>query len=250
MLLKQMSRFFVEPTDVYDKDIIISQKSDVKHIKKVLRMKPGDLIEISDGEVWEYEGEILNIDDDQVEVKILDKQKFAREPEIEITLYQGVPKSGKMELIVQKNVELGVKKFVPTFMDRTVVSGMDKYKKKIDRYNAIAMEAAKQCRRGIIPIVTNPIDFKELLNQLKEFDLVLFPYENENNYTIKDCLKNLTLKPKKVAIIIGPEGGFSNSEVSMLKEVGIDSVTLGNTILRTETAGIAAVAMTMYQLEI
>ena len=245
-----MSRFFVDQTDIYDSEIIISQKSDVKHIKKVLRMKPGDFLEISDGDTWEYEGEILNIDDDQVEVKIVDKQKFAREPEIDITLYQGVPKSGKMELIVQKNVELGVKTFVPTFMDRTVVSGMDKYKKKIERYNSIAMEAAKQCRRGIIPVVTDPIKFKDLLVELDEYDLVIFPYENENNFTIKDYLGSLKEKPKKVAIIIGPEGGFSDSEVAGLKEKGIDSVTLGNTILRTETAGIATVAMVMYQLEI
>ena len=213
-------------------------------------MKPGDLIEISDGDTWEYEGEILNIDDDQVEVKIVDKQKFAREPEIDITLYQGVPKSGKMELIVQKNVELGVKTFVPTFMDRTVVSGMDKYKKKIERYNSIAMEAAKQCRRGIIPTVTDPIKFKELLSKLDDYDLVIFPYENESNFTIKNYLEGLTEKPKKVAIVIGPEGGFSDSEVASLNEKGIESVTLGNTILRTETAGIATVAMVMYQLEI
>ena len=213
-------------------------------------MKPGDLLEISDGDAWEYEGEILNIDDDQVEVKIVDKQKFAREPELDITLYQGVPKSGKMELIVQKNVELGVKTFVPTFMDRTVVSGMDKYKKKIERYNSIAMEAAKQCRRGIIPTVTDPIKFKELLTQLDNYDLVIFPYENESNFTIKNYLEGLTEKPKKVAIVIGPEGGFSDSEVASLNEKGIESVTLGNTILRTETAGIATVAMVMYQLEI
>ena len=245
-----MSRFFVDQTDIYDSEIIISQKSDVKHIKKVLRMKPGDFLEISDGDTWEYEGEILNIDDDQVEVRIVDKQKFAREPEIDITLYQGVPKSGKMELIVQKNVELGVKTFVPTFMDRTVVSGMDKYKKKIDRYNSIAMEAAKQCRRGIIPVVTDPIKFKDLLVELDEYDLVIFPYENENNFTIKDYLGSIKEKPKKVAIIIGPEGGFSDSEVDGLNEKGVDSVTLGNTILRTETAGIATVAMVMYQLEI
>ena len=213
-------------------------------------MKPGDLLEISDGDAWEYEGEILHIDDDQVEVKIVDKQKFAREPEIDITLYQGVPKSGKMELIVQKNVELGVKKIVPTFMDRTVVSGMDKYKKKVERYNSIAMEAAKQCRRGIIPNVADPITFKNMVNELEEYNLIIFPYENENNFTIKNLLQELDEKPKKVAIIIGPEGGFSNSEVAILREKDIESVTLGNTILRTETAGIATVAMLMYQFEV
>lgn len=244
-----MSRFFVEQTDIYDSEIIISQKSDVKHIKKVLRMKPGDLLEISDGDAWEYEGEILHIDDDQIEVKIIDKQKFAREPEIEVTIYQGVPKSGKMELIVQKNVELGIRKIVPTFMDRTVVSGIDKYKKKIERYNNIAMEAAKQCRRGIIPTVAEPLTFKNMVDDLKEYDLIIFPYENENNYTIKNLLQGLENKPKKVAVIIGPEGGFSDSEVLTLKEKDIESVTLGNTILRTETAGIAAVSMLMYQLE-
>lgn len=245
-----MSRFFVEPSDVYDSEIVISSKDDIKHIRKVLRLKEGDEVEISDGQVWEYVTEIAQIDEDEVSLAILDKQKFAREPEIEVCLFQGVPKAGKMETIIQKCVELGVNSVTPTFMDRTVVVEKGNFSKKLDRWQKISDEAVKQCKRGIIPRINEQIGFAEMLEKLGDFDLVVFPYENEDNLTLKGYLKEVSKKPKTVAIIIGPEGGFSDDEAEKLKSAGVRPVSLGKTILRTETAGMAALSMVMYEFEL
>lgn len=245
-----MARFFVDSADVSEKSISIRSKEDIKHITKVLRLKEGDKLEISDSTEWEYEVEIDFIDSEVVETLILDKQKFAREPEIKVTLFQGIPKQSKMETIVQKCVELGVYSIVPVFMDRTVVVDKGKFDKKIERWQKISAEAVKQCKRGIVPEVCDAIKSKELPDALKEYELILFPYENETGRTIKDALRGLENKPKSVAIIIGPEGGFSDKETETLKAVNADCVSLGKTILRTETAGLAALSMVMYELEL
>ena len=182
--------------------------------------------------------------------KIVDKQAFAREPEVKVTLFQGIPKAGKMETIIQKCVELGVYSITPVFMERTVVVEKGNFSKKLERWQKVSDEAVKQCKRGLIPEINENVRFKEMVYRLKSFDLILFPYENESNYSIKDCLRNLPSKPETVAIIIGPDGGFADSEAEMLDEAGAARVTLGKTILRTETAGMAALAMTMYELEL
>lgn len=245
-----MSRFFTTPDNVGDKSIRITDKQDVQHIVKVLRLHEGDNIDISDSVKWEYETEISYIDKEFVEAIILDKQKFSNEPFTKITLFQGIPKQGKMELIVQKTVELGVYEIMPVFTDRCVVTDNGKFSKKIQRWQKVSDEAVKQCKRGIIPNVSNNITFKEMLKLLGGFDLVLFPYENEDNRSIKDALRELNSKPETVAIIIGPEGGFSDKEADILKEIDTECVTLGKTTLRTETAGMATIAMTMYELEL
>lgn len=247
---KVMARFFVDSADVSEKSISIRSKEDIKHITKVLRLKEGDKLEISDSTEWEYEVEIDFIDSEVVETLILDKQKFAREPEIKVTLFQGIPKQSKMETIVQKCVELGVYSIVPVFMDRTVVVDKGKFDKKIERWQKISAEAVKQCKRGIVPEVCDAIKSKELPDAMNEYDLILFPYENETGRTIKDALRGLENKPKSVAIIIGPEGGFSDKEAETLKAANADCVSLGKTILRTETAGLAALSMVMYELEL
>lgn len=244
-----MSRFFVEPHMVGDTSIIIDSKTDIQHMTKVLRLREGSKIDISDGQMWEYQCEVVYMDKNEIEAKILDKQKFAREPEVDVTLFQGVPKSGKMDLIVQKNVELGVKTIVPVFMDRTVINDKGKFSKKLERYNTIGAEAAKQCQRGTLPVVEDAVEFKDAVEMLKDFDLVLFPYENEDDRNIKNALRELEIKPQTVAVIIGPEGGFSDTEAEILKSMDVQCVSLGKTILRTETAGIAALSMIMYELE-
>ncbi|MBN7772709.1 RsmE family RNA methyltransferase [Clostridium aminobutyricum] len=245
-----MSRFFTSSENIGEKSIRITDKNDIHHIAKVLRLKIGDKIELSDSVKWEYETEISFIDKDYVEAVIIDKQKFANEPKTKVTLFQGVPKQGKMELIIQKNVELGVYEIVPVFTDRTVVTDNGKFSKKIERWQKVSDEAVKQCKRGIIPMVSGDISFKEMLERLGGFELVLFPYENEEDRTIKDALRNLEKIPETVAIIIGPEGGFSEQEAQRLRACNAECVTLGKTTLRTETAGIAALAMTMYELEL
>ena len=248
-----MSRFFVKPQDIEDKYIYLTDKQDLHHMKKVLRMSVGDEMDVSDGAAWEYHVEIESLDDKEAVLLILDKQKFAREPELLVTLYQGIPKASKMEEIIQRCVELGVNSIVPVFMERTVVVDKGNFGKKLDRWQKISDEAVKQCKRGIIPDVQDTVKFKEALSMLNEHDLILFPYENEDNRTIKDCLREVVAsgnKPKTVAIIIGPEGGFADKEAVMLDEIGAERVSLGKTILRTETAGPAALAMTMYELEL
>lgn len=248
-----MSRFFVDPSDVTDRYIYMTDAGDLKHMKKVLRMSVGDELDISDGAAWEYHVQIESMDGDEAKLLILDKQKFAREPELQVTLYQGVPKAGKMEGIIQKCVELGVHAIVPVFMERTVVVDKGNFGKKQDRWQKISDEAVKQCKRGIIPQVGESLKFKEMVEQLSMYDLILFPYENEENLTIKDCLRSDAVQqnpPKNVCIIIGPEGGFADKEAEMLDNAGAVRVSLGKTILRTETAGLAALAMTMYELEL
>lgn len=243
-------RIFTDPVNIGDKYITIQDKGDIKHMIKVMRLKEGDRVDVSDSAQWEYETEIDQITDDEVLLKILDKQSFAREPEVRVTLFQGVPKAGKMETIIQKCVELGVYSITPVFMERTVVVEKGNFGKKLDRWQKVSDEAVKQCKRGIIPEISNQLRFKEMVSQLEDFDLVLFPYENESSYSIKDCLRNLTSKPATIAIIIGPEGGFADYEAELLDEAGAVRVTLGKTILRTETAGMATLAMTMYELEL
>lgn len=243
-----MHRFFVDASQVLEKVVLI-EGDDVKHIRKVLRLRIGDEIEVSDSTAWEYRCRILSMDEHLVEATIIDKQRFAREPQLEITLYQGVAKGDRMDQVIQKCTELGVHRIVPVFMMRSVVVDNGKYNRKIIRYNAIAREAAKQCRRGVIPEVTEAIHSDDIPALAGEFDLMLFPYENEEEVTIKQCLQNLPEKPKKIAIAIGPEGGFSKEEASHIVFAGGVSVSLGKTILRTETAGPTAAAMCMYQLE-
>lgn len=245
-----MSKFFVDAKDVSSSTIRITDANDRKHLTKVLRLGVGDTITISDTVEFEYEAEIVEIDPDYVEAKILDKQKFAREPELKVTLFQGIPKQGKMETIIQKTVELGIYSIVPVFTDRTVVVDHGSFHKKIDRWQKVSDEAVKQCKRGLIPEIQREMTFKEMINAIVKYDLILFPYENEEDRTIKDCLRNLAEKPQTAAIIIGPEGGFSDKEAASLIEIGAQCVTLGKTILRTETAGMAALAMTMYELEL
>ena len=245
-----MSRFFVDSSNVNDQSIDITNREDIRHLVKVLRLGAGDRIVISDSVEFEYQTEILDVEEGCVRARILDKQKFAREPELKITLFQGIPKQGKMETIIQKTVELGVHSIVPVFTDRTVVTDKGNFGKKIERWQKVSDEAVKQCQRGVIPEVKREMAFSQALIEMAAFELVLFPYENEAHTTMKDCLRNLDYQPKSAAVIIGPEGGFSDKEADLLKKAGARCVTLGKTILRTETAGIAAIAMVMYELEL
>jgi len=245
----KMNRFFVKPNQVDDHVIRIVRKDDLHHIKTVLRLKQGDQIEISDGEEWEYEGVIGVQDGEGLKVDVVKRQHFAREPKVHITLYQGIPKMGKMDFIIQKAVELGVSEIVPVFMARTVVADKGNFGKKLARYEMIAEEAASQCGRGIVPFIRHAIPFNKIPDSLDPDTTVLFLYENEKNVSIKDVLRGLPKIPQRVALLVGPEGGFAPEEAEALRNLGIESVTLGKTILRTETAGLAALAMCMYELE-
>lgn len=276
-----MSRFFTEPENVKGKYICIKDRDDLRHMKKVLRLSPGQEVDVSDGVRFEYKTKIISLTEKEAELLILDKQGFAREPRLKVTLYQGVPKAAKMETVIQKCVELGVFAIVPVFTERTVPQDGQGAEKKAERWQKISAEAAKQCRRGTVPQVRRAVSFEDALRELSEYDKVLFPYENEENTTIKTCLRQAFAprsgaasdpnapspegaegdpnapspqeaadRPRTMAVIIGPEGGFSDGEAAALTEAGAESVSLGKTILRTETAGPAALAMIMYEAEL
>lgn len=267
-----MSKFFVDPSAVSGAHIYLENRDDLHHLRKVLRARPGMELDISDGDCWEYKTCLEELTEDCATLKILDKQKFATEPATRVTLYQGVPKASKMETVIQKTVEMGVDTIVPVFMERTVVVEKGNFGKKLERWNKIAAEAVKQCKRGLIPRVTESYDVDKMLAELPNYDLIICPYENEDGLTIKDFLRTATqssvapppaaVQPGlestgrtgpqalRVALIIGPEGGFSEGEIEKLKAAGAATVTLGKTILRTETAGLAALAMIMYELKL
>lgn len=244
-----MSRFFVSENDIGDSVIVITDPDDLRHMRKVLRLKAGDEIEVSDSVKWEYSAVIENLTGDSAVLRICDKQAFSREPSVHVTLFQGVPKASKMDEIVKKCTEMGVSEIYPVFMDRTVVVEKDGFQKKIARWQKIAAEAVKQCRRGKVPEIGDRLLFPDMVRMLGDFDAVIFPYENEMGRTIKDALRSGEAA-RRLAVIIGPEGGFSDSEAEKLKSSGADCVSLGKTILRTETAGLAAISMIMYELEL
>ena len=243
-----MPKFFVPKENILNDKIIICGE-DVSHIKKVLRMSVGESLCLCDGMGKNYDAVIDSIEDKEIICKIISSEMADTEPRILVTLFQGIPKASKMDYIIQKTTELGITKIVPVTMSRCVVKIENKKdaEKKQQRWQKIAEEAAKQSGRGVIPIVDMPISFNEAVNRLKDADIGFAPYECEE----KSGLKNVLTKnqnAKSISYIIGPEGGFDLDEIEKLKLSGIETVTLGKRILRTETAGMAVLAMIMYEL--
>lgn len=240
-----MARFFVEPEQVFENSISIFG-DDVKHISKVLRLRVNEEITVCDKCGNDYECSLQEISSDKVVAKILSKKKNVAEADIEITLFQGLPKSDKMDLIIQKCVELGISKIVPVITKRAVSRPSDG-DKKIIRWQKIAAEAAKQCGRGIIPEVGKMISFADAVKLCDdEKVLAIMPYECEAENKIKNALKET--EKKKIFVYIGPEGGFDESEVNLAENSGIKLVTLGPRIMRTETAPIAVCSVIMYEI--
>ena len=261
---RRMHRFFVERAAVGAAQIEITSKEDVGHISRVLRLSPGDRILVSDGEGWDYLCVLEEVGKQAVTARIEDKQKNATEPSLEIVLYQGIPKGGKLDVTVQKCIELGVSRIVPVFMKRSVVADKGHFSKKAERLRAIAQAAAKQSGRGVVPSIGEALDFHGMTEELNSYPLVLFPYENEEGTTMKDALTEArgsgifssetqqagTARPR-IAVVIGPEGGFADEEAEALKQLpACRCVSLGKRILRTETAGMAALAMILYETEL
>jgi 16S rRNA (uracil1498-N3)-methyltransferase len=243
-----MHKFFVPKQNIVD-NIATIDGEDVKHIYKVLRLKPLDKVNVNNCEGKEYLGQITSVDKKEVIINLLDESAINNESPIEVYLFQGKPKAAKMDLIVQKNTELGVKAITPMISHRVVVKTELSEFKKLDRWNRIALEACKQSKRSLVPKINAPIEFDNLLEELKKVDLIVVPYENEENYGIKKLVQNIEKKHiNKVAIIIGPEGGFEESEIIELKDIGANIVTLGPRILRTETAGFTCLSLIMYEL--
>ena len=243
-----MHKFFVPQECIIGNEAII-EGDDVKHIYKVLRLSPGETVAINNCNGEEYLGTIKDINKKEVRVDLKEKLGINNESPLEIYLFQGLPKSSKMDLIVQKNCELGVREITPIITERVVVKSEIGEYKKLDRWVRIALEASKQSKRTLIPKINSPIEFEDLLHKLKEMDLIVVPYENEEGFGIKKLMTTLKDKAiKKVGIIIGPEGGFEESEIKDLRDIGGNIVTLGPRILRTETAGFVCTSLVMYEL--
>ncbi|KAB3539102.1 16S rRNA (uracil(1498)-N(3))-methyltransferase [Alkaliphilus pronyensis] len=245
-----MNRFFVNASQINEVNKTISiLGEDVKHISKVLRLSIGDLIELCD-EAFEYICEIKDISKNEVTLSYDERVQIKTEASIRVTLYQGIPKSTKMDLIIQKTTEMGIAEVVPVFTQRTVVqldSSKDKIK-KTDRWQKISAEAAKQSKRGVIPLVHPPMLFKEALKHCQGNDLNIIAYEGEEKNSLKPLLQGVNKSLTKIGIWIGPEGGYTENEVVEAIQHQINTVTLGPRILRTETAGFALLSIVMYEL--
>ncbi|MCP1101780.1 16S rRNA (uracil1498-N3)-methyltransferase [Aequitasia blattaphilus] len=243
-----MNHFFVKPSQVEGKEINIFMP-DVKHIAHVLRMREGEELSVSD-ETFFYLCQIKEIEKERVSCVILEKKEIDTEAGAEFVLFQGLPKGDKMDLIVQKAVELGVAKIIPLKTRRAVVRlDEKKAKKKQNRWQEIAKGAAKQSKRGYIPEVLEPMSFKEGINYAQALDRNLVPYEEATDIEeTKEVFRSL-VRGQKIGIFIGPEGGFEEEEIEMLKEIHGEVITLGKRILRTETAGLMVLSVLMFSLE-
>lgn len=244
-----MYQFFVEPEQIGPEWATITGP-DVNHIRNVLRMKPGEAVRISDGKGSCYDGTIDMLQSAEIIVRLTGEKMESTELPVEVVLFQGLPKSDKMEWIIQKNTELGVGAIVPVATSRAVVK-LDEKKadSKVKRWNGIAEAAAKQSKRTLIPEVRSVLSFKQALAESATFDVKLMPYENAEGMAFtRKCIGEI--RPgAKVAVFIGPEGGFSEEEVKAASEMGFLPITLGRRILRTETAGMSVLSMISYALE-
>lgn len=238
-----MANFYINKEDIQD-NIATIKGEEAQHISRVLRMKKGDAVTLCDGEGMFYDAVLSGFDDKSVTAEISDSYKAPTEPGVEITVFQGVPKNPKLETVIQKLTEIGAVRLVPVDTVRAVAK-LDK-SAKVERLRKIAKEAAKQSKRGIVPEVTDPVSFKKAVEMAKEADLALIPYEEETEVSIKKALTGKN--PKTVAVMIGPEGGFDKSEIMLAMDAGIQSVTLGKRILRTETAPLTVVSVILYEL--
>ncbi len=243
-----MPKFFVKNEQIIENKIYINGQ-DVNHIKNVLRCQIGDKIEICNSDSQEnYLCNIEKIDRESIGCKIIEKKDDIAESNVQVTIFQGLPKSDKMEYIIQKSVELGVYNIVPTEMKRCVVKLTDKDKlKKQERWQKISEVAAKQCGRDIIPKIEEITNIKNI--NIKDYDLFLVAYEKETTNSLKNELKKLKNSKLKIAVLIGPEGGLEESDVLNLKENGARIITLGKRILRTETVSLNVLSIIMYEIE-
>ena len=253
----KMRRVFVPPEQVGEDNIII-YGDDVKHMKDVLRMKEGDKVTATCGRGTDYHCEIVSVTEDQIKLSILKEEADSSELPVKISLYQALPKGDKLELVIQKAVELGVYEIVPVRTKSCVVKLDDaKASKKQIRWQKISEEAAKQSGRGIVPEVLPVMDFDEAVKRASFDDHVLIPYELCEDYSLTDRLRESIMEAGidtgtediKIAVFIGSEGGFERSEVDFVVKNGGEEISLGHRILRTETAAIAVLSHLMLTIE-
>lgn len=245
-----MYRFYISEEQIQEDEICI-QGNDVNHIRNVLRLEVGDWVVACDGKDRDYVSRIHGIEKELVRLHVEKVQPTGTELPAKITLFQGIPKKDKMEFIIQKSVELGVYEIVPVMMKRCVVKLGDekKAKKKQERWQSIAEAAAKQCDRGIIPVVHEPVTMEEAIDMAKKLDYNMIPYELQDGIEDSREIVVHACSQDSVGIFIGPEGGFEADEVAQAVACGMEAITLGKRILRTETAGMALLSIMMFQMQ-
>jgi 16S rRNA (uracil1498-N3)-methyltransferase len=235
-------RFFVDSGGI-DKinAAAVIEGADARHITVSLRLGAGDVVTLCDGTGTDYACEIVSFSQTRVNLRIVNVYASSTESEIKVTLFQALPKHGKMEFIIEKCVELGVYEIVPVVTRYTMVNTDDEAVRKIRRYERIAESAAKQCNRGFVPVVREPVGFGEAIEEMKRCDIAIAPWERETKVKMRQALEGFT--GVTAGIIIGPEGGFSEDEAAGFRENNIRTVNLGKRILRTETAGLVALTI-------
>ncbi len=237
-----MISVFIERENISGNIVTINEKSDVNHLKNVFRMKVGDSLRVADGE-YEYICNIINIEKKEILAEIMEKKEDEYSTKIKVDAALGILKNDKMDLVIQKLTEIGINRIIPTVTKRTIV----KLNGKKDKWDTVSKEALKQCQGIKLVEITEPLKLSEI--NYSGYDLVLLPYECAENTRIKDVLKNIGEIPERILYLIGPEGGFSEEEVSFLKEKGAEVVTLGKRILRAETAAIVVGGILINDLE-
>ena len=248
-----MFQFFVDKSQIHESEgLAYITGADVNHISHVLRMKPGEQFYVTDGErQGKYLCALKSVSAEQVVCDIVQNITDTTELPCEIVLYQGLPKADKMELIIQKAVELGASRIVPVETKRSVVKlDVKKAQVKISRWQGIAEAAAKQSKRDVIPVIGELVTLKEALKEAADFEVSMMPYENAEGMAFTRKLLEGIQPGQRVAIFVGPEGGFDESEVEAALSMGTKPMTLGRRILRTETAGLAILSMLVYVLEV
>ncbi|ACL70027.1 conserved hypothetical protein TIGR00046 [Halothermothrix orenii H 168] len=243
-----MHRFFVSEEQIRD-DLVIIKGNDYNHIVNSLRLNPGDKLIVCPGNCRDYVATIEEIKENQITGKIIKEYKNRNEPSLNITLAQALPKKRKMDLVIQKATEIGVRSIIPLKTTRTIVRlNKKKERKKTDRWQKIAKEAAKQSGRGRIPTVERVYSLKELTQFKSNFDLIIIPWEEEQGKNLKNVLSTVNVSEiSKILVIIGPEGGFPPEEIKFIEQLGGIPITLGPRILRTETAGLVVLTMLLYE---
>jgi len=254
-----MRRLIVSKKAILGDRIHITDKEDIAYLSIVLRMKEGDTLLVLDGEGRAWETSIDIISRNKIELSVLSENQAYEDDKTRVTLYQGLPRGVKMEEVVRKATELGVFRIVPVTTARVEAGSANTSAFKYERWRRVAKEASRQSQRLVVPEISNVLDSEEAAVELVngDYDLILIPYELEERRTLKQALRDFGArtsdngaKPLNIAVFIGPEGGFESAEIEKLVREGAEPVTMGDTILRTETAGPAAVAMILYELEL
>jgi 16S rRNA (uracil1498-N3)-methyltransferase len=242
-----MHRFFVSPQAIRDNRVVL-RGTIVHQIRDVLRMRPGDPVVFLDNSGWAQRAELVTVDRDVVRGRVIEKWRLETEPGARITLCQGLLKGQKFDWVLQKGTELGIAAFVPVLASRCIVGSLnDVSDARVERWQKIIVAAAEQAGRARLPHLANAMLFANACESAARAGLALIPWEGERVLGLREALQQVP-RSKEIHLFIGPEGGFTDEEVSVARDLGVTSVSLGPRILRAETAGLVAAAVILYAL--